>query len=56
VLPHEALAFLRALAGIPFVGFDLVEVSPAHDNPGQTTALTAANIVHEFLALIALTL
>jgi agmatinase len=56
VLPHEALAFLRALAGVRFVGFDLVEVCPPHDNAGQTTALTAANIVHEFLALTALTI
>ena len=31
--PREALGFLRALAGIPFTGFDLVEVSPAYDAP-----------------------
>ena len=56
VLPHEALAFLRALAGVGFVGFDLVEVCPPYDNPGQITALSAANVVHEFLALIAVTI
>ena len=28
LLPHEALAFLRALAGLRFVGYDVVEVSP----------------------------
>ena len=55
LLPHEALAFLRSLAGGPrFVGFDLVEVSPAYDGPGQVTALNAANITYEFLALSAL--
>jgi agmatinase len=39
----EALQFLRALADIPFVGFDVVEVAPAYDGPGQVTALFAAN-------------
>jgi agmatinase len=53
LLPHEVLAFLRTLAGIPFVGFDLVEVSPPYDSPGQTTALLAASVAYEFLALTA---
>jgi agmatinase len=51
--PREALGFLRALAGIRFTGFDLVEVSPAYDGPGQTTALHAAAIAFEMLALAA---
>ena len=51
---HEALALLRALAGIRFRGFDLVEVSPPYDGPGQATALLAANVAYEFLALSAL--
>lgn len=55
LLPHEALAFLRALAGIPFVGFDVVEVSPAYDGPGQVTALVAATVAFEMLALTAVT-
>jgi agmatinase len=55
LLPHEALAFLRALAGIRFRGFDVVEVSPPYDGPGQGTAMLAANIAYEFLALNALT-
>jgi agmatinase len=54
LLPHEALGFLRALAGTKFVGFDLVEVSPPYDDPGQTTALLAASVAYEFLALSAL--
>jgi agmatinase len=49
--PHEALGLLRALAGMRFRGFDLVEVAPAYDGPGQGTALVAANIAYEFLAL-----
>ncbi len=51
--PREALAFLRALAGITFTGFDLVEVSPAYDSPGQITALNAAAIAYDMLALLA---
>jgi agmatinase len=54
VSPHEALALLRSLAGAEFVGFDLVEVSPPYDGPGQVTAMLAANIAYEFLALSAL--
>jgi len=44
LLTHEAVAFLRALAGIRFTGFDVVEVSPPYDGPGQVTALTGASI------------
>jgi agmatinase len=54
LLAHEALAFIRALAGIRFCGFDVVELSPPYDNAGQVTALLAANIAYEFLALTAL--
>lgn len=51
LLPHEALPLLRSLAGTSFVGFDLVEVAPPYDGPGQTTSMLAANIVWEMLAL-----
>ena len=51
--PREALAFLRALAGIEFSGFDVVEVAPAYDSPGQITALNAAAIAFDLLALLA---
>jgi len=50
----EALALLRALAGIRFVGFDLVEVSPPYDPPGQITALLAAGLAFEMIALAGL--
>jgi len=50
----EALAFLRSLRGINLVGCDVVEVCPAYDGPGQPTALAAANVVFELLALRAL--
>ena len=52
----EALAFLRALRGINLAGCDVVEVAPAYDGPGQPTALAAANVVFELLALRALRL
>jgi agmatinase len=53
LLPHEALAFIRSLAGLRFAGFDVVEVSPPYDDAGQITALLAANVAYEFLALTA---
>jgi agmatinase len=54
LFPHEALAFLRALAGMQFVGFDVVEVSPTYDSAGQVTALQAATVAFEMLALTAI--
>jgi agmatinase len=50
----EALAALRSLAGMRFRGFDVVEVAPPYDGPGQPTALLAANVAWEFLALSAM--
>jgi agmatinase len=50
----EALAFVRALAGIRLVGCDIVEVAPLYDGPGQATALAAANIALDLLALHAI--
>jgi agmatinase len=50
----EALAFLRSLRGIQLAGCDVVEVSPAYDGPGMQTALAAANVLYELLALRAL--
>jgi agmatinase len=50
----EALVFLHALRGFNLVGCDVVEVAPAYDGPGQQTALAAANVVFELLALRAL--
>ena len=50
----EAVALLRELRGITLAGCDVVEVAPPYDGPGQTTALAAANVVWELLALKAL--
>ncbi len=49
----QALEILRGLAGIEFVGFDVVEVIPAYDDPGQTTAVLAANLAFEMVSLVA---
>lgn len=50
---HDALAIVRRLTGIDFVGFDVVEVIPAYDPAGQTASL-AANLAYEMLSLVAL--
>jgi agmatinase len=47
----QALSLVRALGGVPFVGFDVVEVSPIYDGPGQITALLAANLIFDMLAM-----
>ena len=49
----EAVDLVRGLYGLNFVGFDVVEVLPDKD-PAEITALLAANIVYEFLSLMAL--
>jgi agmatinase len=48
---REALGYVRALRGLRFSGFDVVEVSPAYDGPGQPTAVAAANVAYELLTL-----
>ncbi len=50
---REALGYLRALGGLRFTGADVVEVSPPYDTQGQTTALHAAAVAYELLALLA---
>jgi agmatinase len=49
----EALEYLRAVARVRFVGFDVVEVAPQYDGPGQVTALLAANVIFEMLSMVA---
>jgi agmatinase len=50
---REALAYVRALAGLDVRGFDCVEVSPPYD-PSGVTAILAANACFEMLTLLAL--
>ena len=49
----EAIELIRGLKGLNFVGFDVVEVLPDYD-VAEITALLAANVIYEFLSLIAL--
>jgi agmatinase len=46
----RVLHILQGLAGLNFVGFDLVEVAPAYDH-AEITALAAASLALEFLYL-----
>jgi agmatinase len=48
----QAQAILRKLDGIDFRGMDIVEVAPAFDH-GEITALAAATIAWEYLAMVA---
>jgi agmatinase len=50
---YEAQELIRGLAGLPVVGCDIVEVAPQFDGPGQITALLAANLMFEFLCVLA---
>jgi agmatinase len=49
----EAMLLAGGLNGLNIVGFDLVEVLPEFD-PAEITALLAANIVYQFISIIAL--
>jgi agmatinase len=49
----QALAYVRALTGIDFRGYDCVELSPPYD-PSGITAWLAASVCHELLSLAAL--
>jgi agmatinase len=48
---RETLQILRALHDIRLVGCDVVEANPLYDGPGQITALLAATVMAELLAL-----
>jgi agmatinase len=50
----QALSYLRSLTGLNVVGYDVVEVAPPYDGPGQVTALFGANAVFEMLSLCVL--
>ncbi|KAJ7608809.1 arginase family-domain-containing protein [Roridomyces roridus] len=48
---RELKRILRGLAGLNFVGADLVEVAPAYDF-ADVTGITAADLVHDFLNML----
>ncbi len=43
---------VRGIKDLNFIGMDLVEVLPAYDH-GEITAYLGANIVFEFLSILA---
>ena len=49
---YDAISFIRGLTEVHFIGFDMVEVMPPYD-PAHVTSLLAANIIYEFISLIA---
>jgi agmatinase len=50
---YQMLQLVRGLTRLNLVGFDVVEVSPPYDH-GDITSILAANLVFEFLSLVAL--
>ncbi|KAI9778889.1 MAG: hypothetical protein M1839_007852 [Geoglossum umbratile] len=46
---REMIQILRGIEGLNIVGADLVEVAPAYDNQGESTALAAAQLVYEII-------
>ncbi|THH09556.1 hypothetical protein EW145_g1930 [Phellinidium pouzarii] len=48
---REVKRMIRGLAGLNFVGADVVEVAPSYDH-AEITAIAAADIVHDFLAMM----
>ena len=49
---HETMELISGIKELNVVAFDLVEVAPMYD-PTQITAFLAANIVHDFIAMVA---
>jgi agmatinase len=49
---HQALTIIRGLGDVDWVGMDVVEVAPAYDH-AEITAIAAATIAHDWLALLA---
>lgn len=51
---YETLKILRKLTDLNIVGYDLVEVLPAYDQPAEITSFLAAAIIYEFITAIAM--
>ncbi|KDR85663.1 hypothetical protein GALMADRAFT_84702 [Galerina marginata CBS 339.88] len=49
--PRELKRILRGLAGLNFVGADIVEVAPAYDN-AEITGIAASDFVHDFFSML----
>ncbi|GAA6022790.1 hypothetical protein JCM10207_000418 [Rhodosporidiobolus poonsookiae] len=49
---REVKSLLRGLSSLNLVGADIVEVSPAYDTNAELTAMVAADLVQEFVAMM----
>ncbi len=49
---RELASIIRGLNGLPVVGLDVVEVSPAYDH-AEITAMAAANLAYDVVSLMA---
>jgi len=49
---RELMAILRGIEGLNVVGADVVEVAPAYDGMGESTALAGAQVAYEILTSI----
>ncbi len=52
ITSREIIELVRGLRGLSLVAFDIVEVAPPYDS-SEITALLAANLVYEFLLVLA---
>ena len=50
---RELLGVLRGMSGLPIVGADIVEVSPAYDH-AEITAVAAANLAYELVTMMSM--
>ncbi|WRT66092.1 uncharacterized protein IL334_003045 [Kwoniella shivajii] len=51
---RELRRILHSLVGLNVVAFDVVELSPAYDTQGEISAIAAADMVYDFLSILAL--
>ncbi|WVQ80704.1 agmatinase [Cryptococcus sp. DSM 104549] len=51
---RELRRVLHSLVGLNVVAFDIVELSPAYDTQGEISAIAAADMVYDFLSILAL--
>ena len=49
---RELLSILEGLQGFQVIGADVVEVSPAYDNAGETTTLAATEVALRLMQLM----
>ena len=51
-MPEVTIELINGVKDLNAIAFDMVEVAPMYD-PTQITAFLAANIVHDFIGIVA---